>query len=99
MKEIEFTWDENKNRINIQKHGIDFSEAVTVFYDTEAIVFDDPDHSDSEERFLILGLSQAERLCIVSHCYRGNDDIIRIISARKATKRERETYADWNGGH
>jgi hypothetical protein len=99
MKDIEFIWDENKNRINIKKHGIDFSEAVTVFYDTGAIVFDDPDHSETEERFLILGLSQSERLCIVSHCYRGDDDIIRIISARKATKRECETYNAWNGGN
>ncbi|MBQ8074866.1 MAG: BrnT family toxin [Oscillospiraceae bacterium] len=98
MKEIEFIWDENKNLINIKKHGISFSEAATVFYDTEAIVFDDPDHSETEDRFLILGLSQNERLCIVSHCYRGNDDIIRIISARKATKKETAIYNDWNGG-
>ena len=98
MKEIEFIWDENKNLINIKKHGISFSEAATVFYDTEAIVFDDLDHSETEDRFLILGLSQNERLCIVSHCYRGNDDIIRIISARKATKKEAATYNDWNEG-
>lgn len=94
---IDFEWDENKNRINIEKHGISFEEAVTVFYDDNAVLFDDPDHSTEEERFLILGISQRSHLCIVSHCYRGADDIIRIISARKATKREAETYNAYQG--
>ena len=98
MREIDFTWDEHKNQINMEKHGISFSEAATVFYDPAAIVFDDPEHSIGEDRFLIIGFSQKDRLCIVSHCYRGDDDIIRIISARKATSRERKTYHDWNGG-
>ena len=86
MKYINFEWDENKNQINKRKHGIDFEEASTVFYDDDAIMFDDPEHSMEEERFLILGISKYENLCIVSHCYRGEDDIIRIISARRATR-------------
>ena len=98
MKDIEFFWDERKNESNIKKHGISFAEASTVFYDSAAIVFDDPEHSDEEERFLIIGFSQKERLCIVSHCYRGEDESIRIISARKATTKEQQTYIDWNGG-
>ncbi len=89
---IHFEWDELKNRINKAKHGISFEEAATVFYDTNAILFDDPNHSIREERFLILGISRKAHTCIVSHCYRGKDEIIRIISARKATKREREVY-------
>lgn len=89
---MQFEWDENKNQANIEKHGISFLEASTVFYDENAVLFDDPDHSESEDRFLIIGFSQKARICIVSHCYRGNDGVIRIISARKATKRESEAY-------
>lgn len=89
---IKFEWDENKNRINLLKHGISFEEAVTVFCDEYAILFDDPDHSQDEDRFLIIGTTQKERLCIVSHCYRDQNDTIRIISARKATKREKKIY-------
>ncbi len=89
---MRFEWDPNKNEINKQKHKISFEEAQTVFYDEYAILFDDPDHSDKEDRFIILGLSQRENLCIVSHCYRGADEIIRIISARKATKTETGFY-------
>lgn len=98
MKEILFEWDENKNQINQKKHGIDFEEAKTVFYDDNAILFDDPDHSGEEERFLILGISKHENLCIISHCYRSDDNIIRIISARKATKKETKTYNSYNKG-
>ena len=98
MKMIEFEWDENKNRINIEKHGVSFDEASTVFYDDYAILFDDPDHSDDEDRFLILGITRRENLCIVSHCYRGEDEIIRIISARKATKQEAKTYNNYRKG-
>ena len=98
MNEILFEWDENKNRINIIKHGIAFEEAKTVFYDDNAIVFDDPDHSMEEDRFLILGISKRENLCIISHCYRGKDNIIRIISARKATKNETKIYNEYTGG-
>ena len=92
MGMIIFEWDESKNQINIRKHGVSFEEARTVFYDDNAIFFDDPDHSYEEERFLILGVSAASRICIVSHCYRGNDEVIRIISARKATKNEIRVY-------
>ena len=98
IKTIRFEWDENKNQINKIKHGIDFNEAKTVFYDDNAIIFDDPEHSIEEERFLILGVSGYENLCIVSHCYRDEDNIIRIISARKATKNETKTYIKYVGG-
>ena len=94
MNTIKFEWDENKNKINQKKHNISFEEAKTVFYDDNAILFDDPDHSIGEERFLIIGISQTEKLCIVSHCYREKDDIIRIISARKATKTESKIYTE-----
>lgn len=89
---MRFEWDHTKNETNQRKHGISFDEAKTVFYDEYAVLFDDPDHSEEEDRFLILGLSQRENLCIVSHCYRGSDEIIRIISARKATKSETAFY-------
>ena len=89
---MRFEWDENKNQINQHKHGISFEEAQTVFEDVYAILFDDPDHLDQEERFLLIGMSTARGVCIVSHCYRGADDIIRIISARKATRTERSVY-------
>lgn len=92
MEIIEFEWDENKNRTNQKKHGISFEEAKTVFYDEAAILFDDPEHSEVEERFLIIGMAAGERLCLVSHCYRDKEKKIRIISARKATKSEREFY-------
>ena len=87
-----FDWDENKNKINKQKHGIDFVEASTVFFDEQAILFDDPEHSEDEDRFILLGMSESSNLCIVCHCYREADTVIRIISARKATKKEAETY-------
>lgn len=94
---IQFEWDEFKNRINKAKHGVSFEEASTVFYDANAILFDDPEHSIKEERFLILGVSRKPHICIVSHCYRDKDETIRIISARKATKREREIYNSQGG--
>jgi len=89
---MDFEWDENKNQINQKKHGISFEDAKTVFEDELAILFDDPDHSAEEDRFLIIGMSRTEKICIVSHCYRGADEIIRIISARKATKGEQNVY-------
>ena len=95
MKEINFEWDENKNKINIQKHGISFEEARTVFYDTKAIVIDDPDHSEKEERFIILGISRKANLLVVCHCYRPSETIIRIISARKATRTETKQYYEF----
>ena len=87
-----FDWDEKKNEINRRKHGIDFEEASTVFFDEQAILFDDPEHSEYEERFLLLGMSESANVCIVCHCYRESDTVIRIISARKATRKEEERY-------
>ena len=89
-----FDWDENKNSINLKKHGIDFDEASTVFFDERAILFDDPEHSDDEERFILLGMSESAKVCIVCHCYRESDTVIRIISARKATRKEEQRYAE-----
>ena len=89
---MEFTWDEKKAAINIQKHKVSFEEAKTVFDDEEALFMSDPDHSETEERFILLGMSLALRLLIVCHCYRENENVIRIISARKATKNETDTY-------
>jgi uncharacterized DUF497 family protein len=91
---MEFEWDENKNNINKVKHGISFEEARSVFYDEYAILFDDPDHSIEEDRFLIIGMSETEDVCIVSHCYRDDNEKIRIISARKASKTEQKYYTD-----
>lgn len=92
MDMIKFEWDENKNRTNQNKHGISFAEAQTVFYDDEALVIDDPEHSEEEERFIILGLSNKANLLVVCHCYRASETVIRIISARKATKTESQYY-------
>ena len=92
METIQFEWDENKNQINQRKHGISFQEAKTVFYDEEALVIDDPEHSEQEDRFIILGLSNQANLLVVCHCYRESDTVIRIISARKATKTESKYY-------
>ena len=88
-----FDWDENKNQTNWRKHGIDFDEDSSVFFDERAILFDDPEHSQQEERFILLGMSQTTNICIVCHCYRESDTVIRIISARKATKKEVDRYA------
>lgn len=95
MDIINFEWDENKNEINKKKHKISFEEAQTVFYDEEALVIDDPEHSQEEERFIILGLSKKANLLVVCHCYRASDTVIRIISARKATKSETNQYNEW----
>ena len=92
MEFLTFEWDPNKNKQNQLKHNMSFEEAQSVFYDLDAIVFDDPEHSENEDRFLIVGLTTRARICIVSHCYRSNDSIIRIISARKATKNEQKYY-------
>ena len=89
---IFFDWDENKNQKNQVKHGISFDEAKTVFWDDNAILFDDVEHAKEEDRFILLGMSNESNVCIVCHCYRESDSIIRIISARKATKKEEERY-------
>jgi len=92
MNQFDFIWDENKNRRNIAFHSISFDEAKTAFYDPNAKIIYDPDHSKDEDRFIILGLSKNLNLLVVCHCYRENDKIIRIISARKATLKERKQY-------
>ncbi|MBI5729687.1 MAG: BrnT family toxin [Ignavibacteriales bacterium] len=89
---MRFLWDQNKNLANIKKHKISFEEAKTVFFDDNARLIPDPEHSISEERFIILGLTNKFRLLVVVHTYKENDDIIRIISARKATKFESKYY-------
>ena len=81
--------------INKRKHKISFEEAKSVFYDENALVLDDPDHSLTEDRFIILGLSNNANLLVVCHCYRNSDSNIRIISARKATTNERKQYFDF----
>ena len=95
---ILFEWDENKNSSNINKHKIDFEEASTVFYDENALMIYDDEHSDSEERFILIGFSLMARMIVVCHCYRQKDNnsdvVIRLISARKATKRETEQYLE-----
>lgn len=92
MDKITFEWDNNKNIINKKKHNISFEEAKTVFFDEEALMIPDPDHSRDEERFLILGYSEYANLLVVCHCYRASDTVISIISARKANKRESNQY-------
>ena len=92
MNKLIFSWDEKKNRANQKKHGISFEEAQTVFFDENAIEFYDPDHSESEDRFLMLGLSVRLRILVICHCYRKSESEIRIISARKATKNEQKFY-------
>lgn len=92
MNDVRFRWDENKNKLNRKKHGISFEEATEVFEDENAILFDDPDHSYEEERFLIIGITGSKGICVVSHCYKDADSTIRIISAREATKKEKNIY-------
>jgi uncharacterized DUF497 family protein len=89
---ITFEWDATKASSNKRKHSVSFDEAKTVFLDENAIVIHDPEHSDNEERFIILGLSTAPRLLVVCHCFRHKGGIIRIISARRATKKESTQY-------
>ena len=92
MKPLHFSWDPQKEKSNTQKHGVTFEEAKTVFYDDNAVEFYDDEHSDWEDRFLLLGVSSRLRLLLVCHCYREGDSIIRIISARKATESEAKYY-------
>lgn len=92
MNEIKFEWDNNKNESNKKKHKISFEEAKSVFYDDEALLIVDPEHSEDEERFIILGLSNQANLLVVCHCYRVSETVIRIISARKATRTESKQY-------
>lgn len=92
MEELFFEWDENKNHINKIKHKISFEEAKTVFLDDNALMIDDPEHSENEERFILLGMSCKANLLVVCHCMRQSDTVVRIISARKATRNEEAQY-------
>ncbi|MBI0068863.1 MULTISPECIES: BrnT family toxin [unclassified Snodgrassella] len=85
-----FEWSQEKAASNIKKHGVSFDEAVTVFWDENALIINDPDHSEDEDRFILLGMSENLRVLVVIHCERGNT--IRLISARTATKQERKQY-------
>jgi uncharacterized DUF497 family protein len=90
--DIQFQWDESKHAENVRKHGVAFDEARTVFHDDRALLIADPDHSDDEDRFVLIGMSLSLRTLVVCHCYREDDEIIRIISARKANRMERGDY-------
>jgi uncharacterized DUF497 family protein len=94
MSDIRFEWDERKNRENKRKYKVSFEEAQSVFYDENAIRYFDPDHADDEDRFLMLGMSFTLRVLVVCHCYREDESVIRIISARKADKQEQSDYWD-----
>lgn len=95
MTRLVFEWDERKNRANRKKHGVSFEEARSAFFDENARVIPDPEHSEEEERFVLLGLSTSLRVLVVCHCYRQDDDAIRIISARKADRTEQTQYRRW----
>jgi len=92
MKDIYFEWNEAKSKANIQKHGISFDEAKTVFLDEYALLIADPDHSEIEDRFILLGLSAKLRLLLVCHCFEVEDNLIRVISCRKANRKEMTLY-------
>lgn len=92
MPDLFFRWDPKKDAYNREKHGVSFEEAKSVFYDEDARLINDPDHSEEEDRFILLGLSSSLRILVVCHCYRENESVIRIISARKATKSEARNY-------
>lgn len=92
MSELHFEWDHRKAAANEKRHGVSFEEARSVFSDERAKLIDDPDHSEEEDRFVLLGLSSLLRVLVVCHCYREGGNVIRIISARKATARESKAY-------
>ena len=94
MKNIQFEYDDNKAKANLAKHGVSFDEARSVFSDEFARVIFDEEHSLNEERFIILGMSKILRILVVAHCYRKSDEVIRIISARKATANEAKQYKE-----
>lgn len=95
MMKIRFEWDDAKSRVNKRKHGVSFEEAQSVFLDENAVRFFDPEHSADEERFLMLGISFQLRVLVVCHCFRADDAVIRIISARKANGKEEAEYWKW----
>ena len=93
MAEMRFDWDPKKNRENRRDHGVSFEEAETAFADEHGLFMADPDHSEDEDRFILLGLSARLRLLVVCHTYREEDEVIRLISARKADRSERAQYS------
>jgi uncharacterized DUF497 family protein len=95
MNEIKFSWDDRKNQSNQSKHGVSFEEATTTFADENARLKHDPDHSSDEDRFILLGFSAKLKLLVVAHAYRQDETEIRIISARKATLKERNQYGEF----
>ncbi len=92
MRRLLFKWDDKKNTVNTKKHGVSFDEAKSVFYDEFAIQFYDPEHSESEDRFILLGTSFKLKTLVVCHCFREEETVVRIISARKADKDEGQVY-------
>jgi len=94
MNPLSFEWDPKKAQNNAAKHGITFDEAKSVFYDENALIIPDPDHSIAEERFVIMGMSSSLRVLVVVHCLRENNQVIRIISARKAGTKEKQPYME-----
>jgi uncharacterized protein len=95
MSLLRFEWDEKKNAANRRKHGVSFEEARTAFLDDNARVIPDPNHSEGEDRFVLIGLSISLRVLIVCHCYRQTEEIVRIISARRADQNEIRQYQWW----
>lgn len=95
MSELAFDWNSRKASENERKHGVTFEEAKSAFLDENARLIPDPEHSEDEDRFILLGLSIQLRLLLVCHCYREDDEVIRIISARKADHSERKQYAEY----
>jgi uncharacterized DUF497 family protein len=93
--DLVFEWDEGKNSANRKKHGVSFEEARSAFLDEHARVLPDTDHSEEEHRFVLLGLSVSLGILVVCHCYREEESIVRIISARKANRREQHLYREW----
>lgn len=96
MGDLRFEWDPRKAAANLRKHGVSFNEAQTAFSDEYGLIIDDEEHSGEEERFVLLGMSATDRTLVVVHCYRAEDLIIRIISARKADRIERRQYQEGN---
>jgi len=96
MAELRFEWDERKNRANQKKHGVSFEEARSVFFDQDAVEYYDDEHTEWEDRFLLVGASAKLRILLVCHCHREGGNVIRIIAARKANKAQRKDYP-WGG--
>jgi uncharacterized DUF497 family protein len=94
MSRLRFDWDPRKASANRAKHGVTFEEALTVFADEAALLISDPDHSEDEKRFILLGMSALLRVLVVVHCDREAENVIRIVSARKATRTERRRYIE-----